>query len=79
MAQIYSTLEYAKKERFKTRDYLIRLGFDRDQYLLQIENEKTAYQKLAQNGGKIDPKFISKGFATETAHFLIKEVNRAQP
>lgn len=82
IARFRSTLAHAREEKYKTREFLVRLYDGRQAVLKLIEEEPKSYRLLCQRTGQqIDACSLSMaaGFRDEVAAILEKQGSRDEP
>jgi len=74
ICRLYSTLSYAREDKYKTRAVLVNLYKQRDEYLKRIENEQRVYRTLCAEIGLIGnsdcPTRLNNRLRDELIHVL---------
>jgi hypothetical protein len=83
IARIRSTLAYAREEKYKTREVLVRLYDSRHQVLSFIEDELRMYRGICKETLQYDLEAcaleIAVGFRDQVVEILEKQSKREQP
>jgi len=83
MARMRSTLAYAREEKYRTREVLVRLYDSRHQVLSLIEDELKMYRRICRETLQYDldacAQEISMGFRDQIVRILDKQSRREEP
>lgn len=76
MSRIRATIEYAKKEGFRTREFLVKLGNDRDTIMAAYKKEMDSYYSMT--GSREKAAATAKRFGAEVIRVLERQIRRRE-